>query len=193
METLTIPELERLAEEKLSKKRFKHVVNVKNQAVSLGKKYKENLEKCQIAALLHDITKELTFDNQLQMILQSDIMSNDIIIKSAQLYHAVTGTIYTKETLHIEDEDILNAIKYHTTARANMSKLEKIIYIADATSADRKYKEVERFRELSFVDLDLCMLEIIRHTIRYLVKDGCLIPADTLNAYNELTMKQKRI
>lgn len=84
------------------------------------------------------------------------------------------------------DANVLNAVRYHTTGRAGMSKLEKIIYIADAISMDRKYKEVARFRELSFVDLDICLLEIIRHTIRYLVKDNCLIPADTLNCYNEL-------
>lgn len=182
---MTVPELEKLAKDTLSKKRFKHVIYVKNQAVLLGSQYGEDLEKCKIAALLHDITKELKFDIQLQMILKSDIMSNEILLKSAPLYHAVTGCIYAHDQLGITDPDILNAVRYHTTARGGMSKLEKIIYIADATSEDRKYKGVDKFRELSFVDLDLCMLELIKHTMRYLIKDHCFIPVDTLNAYNE--------
>lgn len=186
MEQKELEQLEHLAEQSLSKKRFQHVLNVRDQAVKLGKIHGADLEKCRVAALLHDITKELKFDNQLQIILKSDIMLSDIILKSAPLYHAVTGSIYAKEELGITDPDILNAIKYHTIGRAGMSKLEKIIYIADATSADRTYKEVQRFRELSFADLDNCMFEMVKHTIRYLVKDGCLLPSDTINCYNEL-------
>lgn len=179
-------ELEQLAKNALSKKRFQHVLNVRDQAVKLAKIHGADVEKCRTAALLHDITKELKFDNQLQIILKSGIMLSDIILKSTPLYHAVTGSIYAKEELGITDPDILNAIKYHTIGRAGMSKLEKIIYIADATSADRSYKEVERFRELSFADLDLCMFEMVKHTIRYLVKDGCLLPSDTIDCYNQL-------
>lgn len=188
-----IEELEALAKETLSKKRLRHVINVKNQAILLAKRYQVDEERAAVAALLHDMTKEMAFDNQLQMILKSDIMSNEIILKSRPLYHAVTGYIFAKDKLGIEDREILNAVLYHTTARAGMSSLEKIIYIADATSEDRKYKEVERFRELSFVDLDACMLQMIKHTIRYLVKDECLIPKDTLDAYNEYILKLGKI
>lgn len=188
-----IEELELLAKETLSKKRFKHVINVKNQAILLAKTHQVDEYRCAVAALLHDMTKELKFDNQLQMILKSDIMSNEIILKSRPLYHSVTGYIFARDEMGITDEEILNAVLYHTTARAGMSKLEKIIYIADATSEDRKYKEAARFRELSFVNLDICMLEIIKHTIRYLVKDECLIPENTLNAYNELILKLGKI
>ncbi len=183
---IPLKELEELAKKSVSKKRFKHIINVCEQAESLGKHYHEDIYQCRLAALLHDMTKELKFESQLQMILKSDIMASDIILKSTPLYHAVTGYIYAKDELGITDINVLNAVRYHTTGRAGMSKLEKIIYIADAISMDRKYKEVARFRELSFVDLDICLLEIIRHTIRYLVKDNCLIPADTLNCYNEL-------
>lgn len=184
-------EIEQLLGRKLSKKRLKHVFNVREQAILLGKKYHENIDKCRMAALLHDVTKEFKFDNQLQMIIKSGIIVSDILMRSEPLYHAVSGAVYARDELGVHDADILNAVRYHTTGRANMSKLEKIIFIADATSADRKYKDAQRFRELSFVDLDICMLELIKHEMRYLLKDACLIPVDTLNAYNEYIIKHQ--
>lgn len=190
---MEIQELEKYLHENLSKKRWKHVLNVRGYAVKMADKYGVNPKKAELAALLHDITKELKFDNQLQMITKSDIITDDIILKSKPLYHAVTGAIYAKETFGVGDVDVLNAIQYHTTARRGMSKLEKIVYISDAVSSDREYSEVERFRELSFVDLDLCLTQILKHTIRYLVKDECLIPSDTMDAYNELIIKQEGV
>lgn len=186
---MTQEELELLCKEKVSKKRFRHILGVKEQAILLAKRYGADEEKCITAALLHDITKEMKFEDQLQMILKADSQTSEIILHSTPLYHALTGAIYAKEVLHIEDEDILNAVRYHTIARAGMSLLEKIIYIADATSIDRKYKDVEYFRELSFKSLDLCMLEMLRNDMRRLLKDGCLIPVDTINAYNSLSLE----
>ncbi len=188
MTLIDAEELIRLGSEKLSKKRMKHVLNVRNEAVKLAKRYGLDVNKCETAALLHDITKELKFDNQLQIMLHSGIILNDVLLKSVPLYHAVTAYVYAKEELQIEDPDILNAIRYHTTARGGMSRIEKAVYIADAISEDRHYKEVEEFRRLAMEDLDECMLAILKHTIRYLVKDDCLIPSDTMDAYNELAM-----
>lgn len=182
-------ELEKIAKENMSKYRLTHSINVKKQAGLLGQKYGVDIDKCEIAGILHDITKEFDNENQLQMMLNSDIIVPDVVIKTPKLYHSVTGMIYAKNKLEIEDEDILNAIRYHTTARENMSKLEKIVYIADATSIDRNYEGVERFRELSFVDLDLCMFELLKYTMGYLIKDNCLIPMDTIQAYNEYAIK----
>lgn len=184
-------ELEKIAKENLSKYRLTHSINVEKQASILAQKYDEDIQKCEIAGILHDITKEFDDQTQLQMMLKSDIIIPDIVLRTPKLYHSVTGMIYAKQELNIQDEDILNAIRYHTTARANMSKLEKIIYIADGTSIDRTYEEAEHFRELSFVDLDLCMFEMIKFTMQYLIKDNSLIPVDTIEAYNEYALKIK--
>lgn len=184
-------ELIALGKARLSKKRMKHVLNVREEAVNLARRFGVDVEKCETAALLHDITKELKFDNQLQIMLHSGIILNDVLLKSAPLYHAVTAYVYARDDLHIQDADILNAIRYHTTGRGGMSRVEKVVYIADAISEDRHYKGVEEFRRLSRVDLDECMLAILKHTIRYLVKDGCLIPSDTMDAYNELALLQR--
>lgn len=185
---MTQEELIRLCEEKVSKKRFKHILAVRDQAVLLGKRYGEVEEKCITAALLHDITKEMKFEEQLKLILDSDFEVNDVILHSTPLYHAFTGAIYAKNRLHIEDKDILNAVAYHTIGRAGMSRLEKIIFVADAISEDRKYKGVEDYRKLAFEDLERCVLEMFRDNIRRLVKEGCLIPNNTIEGYNSLSI-----
>lgn len=178
-------ELEGLAKERLSKKRYRHVLNVRDCAVTLARRHQADETRAEVAALLHDITKEESKDKQLQTLEKSGIILDTILAKSPQLYHAVTGMLYAEATLGIRDGDILNAIRFHTTARAGMTKTEKIVYLADAVSADRNYKGVETFRRLALHNLDAAMLAVLQHTMRYLLKSGALIPMDTLQAYNE--------
>ena len=180
-----ITELERLVKERLSKKRANHVFSVARQAGKMALRYGVNTEKAEIAALLHDITKEVDPAEQLKMIQEFDIIKDNVILESPSLYHAVTARIYARDILSVQDAEILNAVRYHTTARAGMSDLEKIIYLADAVSEDRDYKRVEEFRRLAMDGLNRCMLEFLKYSIRYLVRDECLLPVDTIQAYNE--------
>ena len=92
----------------------------------------------------------------------------------------------------IQDADVLNAIRYHTTGRADMSLLEKIIYTADAVSYERDYKGVEALRKDAFSDLDRTMLEIVRFTLKKLVKDGTPIAIDSVSCYNELCLRAEK-
>lgn len=178
-------QLRELVAERLSAKRARHVYAVCRQAVQMARRFGEAEQKAETAALLHDITKEVGLAEQLKMIREFDIITDSVILDSPSLYHAVTGAIVAKRELGVQDRDILNAVRYHTTARAGMSRLEKIIYLADAVSEDRTYKRVDEFRTLAMQDLDLCMLEMLKHSIRYLVKDECMLPLDTLQAYNQ--------
>lgn len=182
-------ELCTLLQKRLSKKRFVHTVNVMKKAEQLAVMYQEDVEKAKLAALLHDITKEVDLDKQLKMLQDFAIIKDSVILETPNLYHAFTAAIYAQQELGITDADVLNAVRYHTIARAGMSGLEKIIYIADATSDERDYKSVDRFRALSEEDLDVCMFEFLKYTIRYLVKEECLIPTDTMEAYHEYCRK----
>ena len=148
MEEVSISELEALVQTTLSNKRCRHVLNVRETAVKLAKQYGADVRRCEIAALLHDITKEMERGKQLQMLEASGIMSDMVVLKSPPLYHAYTGAIYAEKTLGITDETVLNAIRYHTVARAGMSPEEKIVYLADAISKDRSYPGVEGFGRL---------------------------------------------
>lgn len=118
MEEVSISELEALVQTTLSNKRCRHVLNVRDAAVKMAKQYDADVRRCEIAALLHDITKEMETGKQLQMLEASGIMSDMVVLKSPPLYHAYTGAIYAQSTLGITDETVLNAIRYHTVAQS---------------------------------------------------------------------------
>ena len=109
--------------------RFDHSVNVAAEAVELAKLYGEDEEKAYTAGILHDITKEIPKDEQLKIIADGGILLDDVQKNAPKLWHSISGSVYIQTELGITDSDIINAVRYHTTGRANMSLLEKIIYI----------------------------------------------------------------
>ncbi|MEG2814075.1 MAG: HD domain-containing protein [Oscillospiraceae bacterium] len=112
-------EIEELVKSKLSLKRYNHTQAVLKLASELAAKNGENIENAKLAAILHDITKEDSDEIQLQILKKSDIIFDDVTLKNNNLYHSVTAYLYAKNTLNIENTDVLNAIYYHTTAREN--------------------------------------------------------------------------
>ena len=169
----------------LSHKRYEHSLNVAQSAYELALKYDENCEKAYICGLLHDICKELPYKQQKQMALSSGYHLSFEELCSKSLWHAVAGAFYAAKKFEIYDEDMLNAIRYHTIAREKMSRLEEIIYLADLISADRKYKDVNRIRKLAFSDLHLAMREALRFTLTN-VSDNCVyLPVCSVQAYNQ--------
>ena len=179
-----------LAKNTLSERRYIHSRNVAAAAVRLADKYGEDVLKAETAGILHDITKELKYENQLQIVESGGIILDDVCKKSPQLLHAVTGMVYCRDTLGITDTDILNAIKYHTTARANMSLLEKIIFIADFISDERDYPDVDVMRAECEKSLEDGMLYGLGFVIPDLVARKRAIHPDALAAYNELVLNK---
>lgn len=183
-------ELNHLVKSRLSQKRYQHTLAVVRLSEELAKRYDVSVENARIAAILHDITKEQGNEAQLQIIRESDIIMNTVYENTHNLYHGLTAYLYARDVLQIDNTDILNAIRYHTTARANMSILEKIIYVSDATSYDRSYKEVESLRKLSFEDIDTCMVKIIEFIIKDLLNRKSLIAGETIECYNFMVQKR---
>ena len=116
--------------------RFSHSVNVAKEAKKLAKHYGADENKAEIAGILHDITKEMPKEQQLQIIIDSGIILDNVQLHAPKLWHGMSGSIVVRDELGIDDEDILNAIRYHTTGRAGMSLLEKVIFTADFTVSD---------------------------------------------------------
>lgn len=179
-----------LAKETLSEKRFIHSRNVAAAAMRLASKYGEDIKKAEIAGILHDITKELNIENQLQLIDSGGIILDDICKKSPQLFHAITGMVYCRDVLGITDTDILSAIRFHTTARANMSLLEKILFIADFISDERDYPDVDIMRAECEKSLEDGMLYGLGFVIPDLVKRNRAVHPDAIAAYNELVLSR---
>lgn len=166
--------------------RFNHSINVAKSAIELAEKYGADKEKAEIAGILHDSCKELDKEEMLQIINDSGIMLDVAEENSPKLWHAIAGYCYAKNALNIVDEDILNAIRYHTTGRANMSLLEKIIFIADFISEERVYNGVEIMREKANSSLEEAMLYGLQFTIGNLAERNLVIHPNAVECYNQV-------
>ncbi len=171
---------------RLSVKRFTHCQMVAKAAKGLAKIYHEDEKKAEIAGILHDIVKEKDKKSLLRIIQDEGTVLSPVEKSSPKIWHAIAGAIYCKKWLGIESQEILNAILYHTTARENMTKFEKIIYIADCISDDRKYREVDFERKLAKSDLDMALLFHLKLSIKQLCEKNCSIHPATIDCYNQL-------
>ena len=174
----------------LSDYRYRHSINVAEQAVHLAKLYGADPQKAQIAGILHDIMKDTDPSDQLKIIERSGIILTDVEKSAPKLWHAISGAAYLEQELDIHDKDILDAVRYHTTGRAGMSLLEIVIFIADFTSAERDYDGAEEMKKAAERDLDEAMLRGVTFTITDLAKRHKSIHPDTLSTYNWVVLKK---
>ncbi len=186
-------EYKRLLREKLDDYRFLHSLNVADSAVSLAQMYGANEEKAYFAGLLHDIMKNENNVDMLKMMEKGGIILSCTEKANPKLWHAMAGEVCLREELGITDEEILSAVRYHTTGKAGMSLFDKIIYVADYISAERSYPDVDVMRRLSFnVGLDEACLYSLQYTLKSLSEKKGIIHEDSLAFYNDLVMKMKK-
>lgn len=174
-----------------SEKRMHHSVCVAEEAESLAKKYGADPEKAWIGGILHDIMKEMPADEQLKRMNEFGIILSDLEQGAQKLWHAILGAEYVRQELKIDDPDIVDPIYYHTTARADMTLLEKILFMADYVSADRKFDGVKELRKTAYQDLDKAVLLGCGFSIQDLSARYLSIHPNTLAAYNWYVMHQK--
>ena len=167
--------------------RFIHSLNVAKSAVELARRYGADEKKAYTAGILHDVLKDKKPEELLDLIdNRYKIPLNDVERSNHKLYHAIAGAEYVKNELGVNDEEIINAIRYHTTGRKNMSLLEKVIYIADFISEDRTYDGVERMREKAKISLETAMEEGLQFSIIELSEKLLPIHPDSIDAYNQI-------
>ena len=188
---MTYEQIKELLKSRLNEKRYFHSLCVADEAKRLAIKYGADAEKAYLAGLLHDITKNTPRDEQLLFFKQFGIMLDDITMGSEKLWHAVTGAAYIEKILKIEDKEVINAVRYHTTAKANMSKFEKILYLAYFTSSDRDYPDVDVMRRKVDISMEDAMEYALTYTINELKEKGSKIHPDTLAAYEEIKARSK--
>ncbi len=175
---------ESLIKSRLSEYRFTHSMNVAKSAVELAEKYGADKEKAYIAGVLHDVMKEENLDVQREFIEKNGEKMTFLELNSKSVYHQMSGSAYAKLELNIDDEDILNAIRFHTTGRRGMTLLEKVIYTADFISAERNYPDVDVMRAKAKVSLEDAMLYSLKYTINDLTSKTAVIHPDTIECYN---------
>lgn len=176
---------------RLSDYRYHHSLCVAEEAARLADKYGADARRAYTAGLLHDIMKDTDGKSQLQILKDFAILLTDVEQAQPPLWHAVSGAAFVEHILGLKDAEIVTAIRYHTTGRAGMSLLERVLFVADYTSADRQYPDVEEMRRRAEISLESAMQYGITHTVRQLLERGSPIHPDTIAAYNDVVLTQK--
>ena len=184
-----ILEYKEILKKRLTPKRYNHSLCVAEEAVRLAKKYGGDCEKAYLAGLLHDITKNATKEEHLNIFNEFGIILNDVEKSAEKLWHAISGAAYIEHIIGIQDYEIITAVRYHTTAREDMSHLEKLLYLADFTSADRDYDDIDIMRQKVELSLESALDYALSYTINDLVSRGKSLHLDTVKAYNQNALK----
>ena len=180
-------DIRKILKGKLDDYRYIHSIGVADSARDLAKIYGADEEKAYLAGLLHDVAKNMSKDEQLQLMEKGGITLSQAEKNNPALWHAMAGECYLRLEMGITDPEILGSVRYHTTGKAWMSLMEKIIYIADYISAERNYPDVEVMRDLSLNhSLEEASLYSLIYTFNKQTKLQGIIHPDSVEYYNEL-------
>ena len=177
----------------LKEKRYIHVLGVISTAKKLADLYGVSKEKAELAALCHDAGKNLTNEELLNIIEENNIKLSLDEKKTPELWHSIVSPIIAKEKFDIYDEDVLEAMRWHTTGKPDMTMLQKIIYISDMIEPSRVFDGVSIIREKVLEDLDLGVIQGMVHTIRHLIDKGQIVDKNTIEARNYLIIQKNNI
>ena len=179
---MTYQQAEDMVRRTLSPKRFQHTMNVKKLAVRMAQHYGVDTEKAALAAILHDSAKELPRTELLQIMQDNAIIKKGTQNRPEPVWHGICAAILAKTQWNVQDEEILAAIACHTTGKENMSKLDKILFLADMTSAERDYPGVEELRSLEMQNLDKAMIQALKMTISFVEQKNAIADPESAKA-----------
>ena len=182
---LSLSQLRPVALSYLKHKRIPHVLGTEQEAIRLAERYGADVEKARRAALLHDCTKKLDMEEQLALCRRYGIQLDGLEQKALKLLHSKTGAAIARDVFGVDDE-IYSAIWYHTTGHANMTKLEKIIYLADYIEPSRDFPGVDKLRKVCYEDLDRGLLMGLEMTIEEMTSMGNPVHHATIEARDAL-------
>lgn len=179
-----IAQLTEKMKEVLDHKRMRHTLSVADTAACLAMCHGADPYKAYIAGLLHDCAKCLKNKKKLELAKEYDLPVNDAARENPDLLHAALGAELAARVYGIQDDEILSAIRWHTTGKPDMTDLEMIVYIADYIEIHRKpLPLLEKARQSAFSDLEECMCIILESTLSFLGKKGAAIDPVTNETY----------
>lgn len=188
---MTEQKARRLAKKRLSAKRYQHTLNVRRMAVKLAKRWGADPEKAALAALLHDTAKELSREEMLQILNDNAIMAENAQNRPSPVWHGICAAILAQTQWGVEDEEVLSAIRCHTTGKPGMSLLDEIVFLADMTSAERDYPEVDYLRKLEKKDIHQAMREALEMNLHWLEESGKPVDEETRAALEDLRQRER--
>ncbi len=173
---------------RLKDKRFKHTISVQQEALRLSRLYHCNIENASTAAILHDLCRDDSIETLNSYVKKFNL--DNIYLNNKSLSHAKVAALIIQAELNISHTEVINAIAFHTTGRANMSLLEKIIFLSDMIEENRKFDGINELRELAYKDIDSACLMALDHTIKYVIEKKEYLHIDTLLARNNLIINK---
>ncbi len=182
---LPLSKLRPVALSYLKHKRIPHVLGTEQEAIRLAERYGADVDKARVGALLHDCTKRLDMDAQLALCRHYGIELDELEQKALKLLHAKTGAAIARDVFGV-DEEIYSAILWHTTGHANMTLLEKILYLADYIEPSRDFPGVDKLRAVCYKDLDAGLLMGLEMTIGEMNAMGNPVHHATIEARDAL-------
>lgn len=187
---MTIAEMKNKLVGFLSTRRYKHSIGVMEEAGRLAAHYQADIQKAEIAGLLHDCAKYIEEQEAILLLRHFGEEPDEIQKKSFQLLHGMLGYHIAREQYEVTDEDILQAIYWHTTGKAGMTLLEKIIFVADYTEPNRAFDGLDKIRNTAYVDLDYSILLCADSSIRHVLSKGQLLHPLTIETRNDVLMNR---
>ncbi|MDI3529255.1 MAG: hypothetical protein PWQ23_1074 [Thermoanaerobacter sp.] len=173
----------------LDKERYLHSIGVMETAIHLAKKYGADVEKAQVAGLLHDCAKSYSDEELLKFAQRYGIEVDEVLKHAPFLLHGPVGAHLVEEIFGIKDEEIKRAIALHTTGDVNMTILDKIIFLADYIEPNRNFEGVEKLKQLAEQDVDMAVLKAFDSTICYVIERKLLLYEKTIRARNDILLK----
>ena len=177
----TIEDIQEKLRKKLKGSRYVHTLGVEYTSVCLAMKYGENLETAELSGLLHDCAKELPEKKLIQICRDHGERISKMEYQNPFLLHGKAGACLARDKFGIDDANILNAIRYHTTGRPGMTLVEKIVFVADYIEPNRKKADnLTELRRMAIENLDETVLRILEQTLDYLIRTGKEIDRHTV-------------
>ncbi len=171
-------------ESELAYGRFIHTLDVAATAANLAMCYGADLDKAEVAGLLHDCAKCMSLGKMLKVCDKAGTDLSEFEKNSVSLLHSKAGAVLAESRYGVRDEDTLNAIRFHTTGRPGMSLLEKIVFVADYIEPGRdSAPNLPQVRKLAYESIDDCVLQILKDTLRYLATTGSAVDPMTQKTY----------
>ena len=174
----------------LKESRYIHSFGVEKMATELAKIYGADVEKAAFAGKYHDIAKCFDEEKMNEYILKYDIDKK--YLNNVPLAHSKVAAEILKNEYGVTDEDVLNAVRSHTTGRPDMSLLEEIVYVSDAIEENRNYPELKSLQELARKDLDKACLYIMNFAVEMILEKGRVVDEDTIVAKKFIEERIKR-
>ena len=175
-----------LVRSRLSDKRYEHTLNVRKMAVKLAKRHGADEDRAALAALLHDAAKEISKDEMRAIMKAHPEYAEGGEERPTPVWHGICAAILARTAWGVGDEAVLSAIACHTAGKPGMSKLDKILYLADMSSAERDWPGVNKLRKLERKDLDAAMLMALKQTNDFVLSQDKPLDPMSKAAYDDI-------